>query len=115
MKSILNIMQIWFNEVRDISRDKGILIFILFVPLMYPLLYSYVYTNETVREVPVVVVDDNNSTLSREILRKMDATPDVHIIARCNDMAPGELLGQVGGGAAAQYKIGHVVGLLYIL
>ena len=25
------------------------------------------------------------------------------------------LLGQVGGGAAAQYKIGHVVGLLYIL
>lgn len=90
MKSILNIMQIWFNEVRDISRDKGILIFILFVPLMYPLLYSYVYTNETVREVPVVVVDDNNSTLSREILRKMDATPDVHIIARCNDMAEAE-------------------------
>lgn len=86
MKSILNILQIWSNELGETFRDKGILTFILFVPLVYPLLYSYVYTNEVVRDVPVVVVDDNDSPLSRDIVRKMDASPDVAIVARCTDM-----------------------------
>lgn len=87
MKSILNILQIWFKELENTFRDKGILIFILFVPLMYPLLYSYVYTNEVVRDVPAVVVDECDSPLSRDIIRKMDASPDVSIVARCNNMA----------------------------
>lgn len=86
MKSLLNILQIWYREIGNIIRDKGIMIFILFVPLAYPLLYSYVYTNEVVREVPVAVVDESNSPLSREMLRKMDATPDVSIYARCSNM-----------------------------
>lgn len=73
-------------------RDKGILIFILFVPLAYPLLYSYVYTNEVVREVPAAVVDESNSHLSREFIRKMDASSDVSIHAHCHSMAEAEEL-----------------------
>lgn len=90
MKSILNIFQIWYREIGNIIRDKGIMIFILFVPLAYPLLYSYVYTNEVVREVPVAVVDESGSSLSREILRKMDASPDMRIAAYCPDMEEAE-------------------------
>lgn len=86
MKSLLNIFQIWYREIGNIFRDKGIMIFIMFVPLAYPLLYSYVYTNEVVRDVPVAVVDESNSTLSRSMLRKMDASPDLEIKARCNNM-----------------------------
>lgn len=86
MKSLLNIAQIWYNELLEIIRDKGIMIFILFVPLFYPLLYSYVYTNEVVRNVPVAVIDDCDNAMSREMLRKIDASPDVDIIARCTDM-----------------------------
>lgn len=86
MKSLLNIFQIWYRELGNIFRDKGIMIFILFVPLAYPLLYSYVYTNEVVRDVPVAAVDESNSTLSRSMLRKMDASPDLEIKARCNNM-----------------------------
>lgn len=86
MKSILNIFQIWYREIGNIIRDKGIMIFILFVPLAYPLLYSYVYTNEVVRDVPVAVVNESNSDLSREILRKMDASPDMKIEAYCTNM-----------------------------
>lgn len=86
MKSLLNIFQIWYREIGNIIRDKGILIFILFVPLAYPLLYSYVYTNEVVRDVPVAVVDENNSALSRDILRKMDASPDMKIASLCDNM-----------------------------
>lgn len=86
MKTILNIAQIWYNELRGIIRDKGIMIFILFVPLVYPLLYSYVYTNEVVRDVPVAIVNDCDNSLSRDIVRKIDASPDVKIIADCSDM-----------------------------
>lgn len=86
MKSILNIFQIWYREIGNIFRDKGIMIFILFVPLAYPLLYSYVYTNEVVRDVPVAVVDESESALSRELLRKMDASPDMKIAGYCNNM-----------------------------
>lgn len=92
MKPISNILQIWYNELTTIMRDKGILIFILFVPLAYPLLYSYVYTNEVVREVPAAVVDESNSHLSREFIRKMDASSDVSIHAHCHSMAEAEEL-----------------------
>lgn len=86
MKTILNISQIWYTELRGIIRDKGILIFILFVPLAYPLLYSYVYTNEVVRDVPVAIVNGCDNAMTRDMLRKIDASPDVKIIAECTDM-----------------------------
>ena len=85
-KSLINIIQIWMTEMNEIIHDKGILIFIIFVPLCYPLLYSYVYTNEVVREVPFAVIDDNNSSPSREFIRKMDATPDAKLVAHCNSV-----------------------------
>ena len=77
---------IFRNELRNIFKDQGILIFFFLVPLAYPLLYSFIYTNEVVREVPVAVVDDSRSTTSREYLRNVDATPDVRIAAHCKDM-----------------------------
>lgn len=92
MKSISNILQIWYNELTTVMRDKGILIFILFVPLAYPLLYSYVYTNEVVRNVPAAVVDESNSQLSRELIRKIDASPNVYIHSLCHNMAEAEEL-----------------------
>ena len=86
------IVRIWYNELTTVVRDKGIMIFILFVPLIYPLLYSYVYTNEVVREVPVAVVDECHSTLSRKFVRRVDASPDVSVAARCTSMAEAEEL-----------------------
>lgn len=86
MRSILNILQIWFYEMKGIVKDKGILTFIVIVPLLYPLLYSFVYTNEVVRDVPVAVVDESNTALSRRLLRDIDATPDVELVARCDNM-----------------------------
>lgn len=87
MNWLYKILNIWYNEIGSIFRDKGILIFILFVPLAYPLLYSYVYTNEVVRNVPMAVVNDSHSSLSRDMVRKIDATPDVSVVASCASLA----------------------------
>ena len=86
------IIKVWYGEMSSVMRDKGILIFILFVPLAYPLLYSYVYTNEVVREVPAAVVDEANSSRSREFIRHFDASPDVSVVAHCGSMAEAEQL-----------------------
>ena len=77
---------IWRKELGRLLHDQGVLIFFILVPLLYPLLYAFIYTNETVREVPVVVVDQSFSALSRDFVRRTDASPDVRIIGYCNNM-----------------------------
>ena len=80
-QGIYDLFYIWKQEFRSTFKDQGILIFFVLVPLLYPLLYSFIYTNEVVRDVPAVAVDDSRSSLSREYLRKVDASPDVKILA----------------------------------
>lgn len=93
----------WVSELKTIVKDQGVLLFFVFLPLAYPLIYSWIYTNEVVREVPVVVVDDSHSALSREFIRKFDASPDVSVAYQCGSIAE------------AQDVIGHgkAYGILY--
>ncbi len=93
----------WVSELKTIVKDQGVLLFFVFLPLAYPLIYSWIYTNEVVREVPVVVVDDSHSALSREFTRKFDASPDVSVAYQCGSIAE------------AQDVIGHgkAYGILY--
>ncbi len=83
---------IWKKEFSTTFRDQGVLIFFIFVPLMYPLIYAFIYTNETIHEVPAAVVDNSHSSLSREYLRKVDASSEVRIVAYCNDMEEARLM-----------------------
>lgn len=80
-----DIFIIWWNEVRRVFRDQGVLVFFILVPLIYPLIYAFIYNNETVREVPAVVVDESHSALSRDFIRRIDASPDVKIVSYCSD------------------------------
>ena len=77
---------IWRQELKQVLRDEGVLMFCIIVPLVYPLLYSWVYNNETVHDVPVVVVDLSHTHQSRQFIRMCDASPDVHIVSYAVDM-----------------------------
>ncbi len=83
IKDLLNICG---TELRKTVSDTGVLVFFLVVPLLYPLLYAYLYSHEIVTDVPVVVVDECHSSLSREFLRKCNATADINIVSYCADM-----------------------------
>lgn len=76
---IKNIADIWWQETVAIFKDSGAVLFCIVLPLAYPILYSWIYNNEVAREVPVVVVDDSHSALSREFVQKVDASPDVSV------------------------------------
>lgn len=84
--------QIFKEELKTVLTDSGVLIFFLLVPLAYPLLYTFIYTNETVNEVPIAVVDDSHSSMSREYLRKVDATSEVKIISYCSTLEEAQQL-----------------------
>ena len=59
---------IWKTEMRNVFRDEGVLIFCILVPLGYPLLYSWIYNNEVVREVDTAIVDLSHSHSSRKFI-----------------------------------------------
>ena len=82
---------VWAREMRAVVKDEGVLIFFVLVPLVYPLLYSWIYNNETVRDVPVVVVDNCHSKMSRELARKIDASPDVEVKGYAADMQEAQM------------------------
>lgn len=67
------------EELRGFTKDQALILFIFILPLAYPVIYSWIYNNEVLHEVPVVVVDRSNTHTSREFIRRYDATPSVHV------------------------------------
>lgn len=77
---------IWKDELKNVFKDSGVMIFFFLVPFIYPLLYAFIYNNEVVHDAKMVVVDQSDSYLSREYIRKVDATADVKVVAVCANM-----------------------------
>ena len=90
-QGIHDLFYIWKQEFRSTFRDQGVLIFFVLVPLVYAVMYAVIYTNETLRDVPTVVVDNSRTSLSRDYLRRVDATPEVRIVSYCADMEEAKL------------------------
>lgn len=87
-----HILHIWHDEFHQVTHSFGLVIFCILVPLAYPLLYAFVYTGETVRQVPVAIVDECHSSQSREFARLVDATSEVYVPYRCDLAQAQELM-----------------------
>lgn len=83
---LADVLHIWRHELMQVVKDEGVLMFLVIVPLGYPLIYSWIYNNEAVHEVPVVVVDQSHSQLSRQFIRDCDASSDVRVAYYAEDM-----------------------------
>lgn len=85
-EGIQDTFYIWREELKNVFRDSGVMIFFFLVPLAYPVLYALIYNNEVAREVKMVVVDQSDSYLSREFVRRVDATADVQVVGVYGNM-----------------------------
>lgn len=92
------------HEIRLIFSDAGVLIILFAVPLIYPVLYSFIYYPEVVRDLPIAVFDESASAQSRSYLRNLDATPEVSIAAHVRSMDE----------AARLFREGKVRGIVQI-
>ena len=77
---------IFRREFYTVFRDHGVMVFFILLTLAYPVVYTYIYSNEVVRKVPVAVVNHAASPVSREFVRLWEASPNVEVVARCTDL-----------------------------
>lgn len=85
-KAIYGLFEVYCREFKLIIHDAGILLFFGFLPLVYPIIYSLIYNPELVKEVAVVVVDNDRTPKSRELTRKFDACDQAHVIGYASDL-----------------------------
>lgn len=78
----MSFIQLVLHELRAIVQDKAIAVTlfggVLFYSVLYPLPYSY----EVPTEQKLVVVDQDNSSLSRKVTRHADASPKLQVVAK---------------------------------
>ena len=104
MKLVSNILRVMTYELRSIFCSLPVLLVMGGGVFLYGLLYNYMYSPNVLRDVPVVVVDQSRTSLSRHYLRLLDATPQVCVHQHSADMYE-----------ALQYmKHGDVYGILFL-
>ncbi len=72
----------WFSfidELKTIFKDNGAMLILFFAVLAYPLVYSIGYKNNVVRDIPVTVVDLDNTPTSRQMIRMFGATKEISV------------------------------------
>lgn len=74
------------DELKIIFRDSGAVLILLIAVTIYPLVYSIAYKNNVVREIPVTIVDLDNSQLSRQLIRMVDATKEIAVAQETGNM-----------------------------
>lgn len=95
---------VFVDELRLIFSDAGAVLLFMIAMFIYPLLYAIGYQKETIREIPVAVVDLDHSAASRHYIRMTDATEQIKIVSK-----PGSL-----NEAEEQFYRGTVKGVLLI-
>ena len=82
----VQVLRVCGRELLLVFRDEGVVIFFLVLNAVYPVFYALIYNPEVVRDEAVVVVDDNRTAMSRDLIRRMDATQEVAIVGYAANM-----------------------------
>jgi len=73
------ILRTWQREYGIIFTDGGLILIFFAAILVYPLFTTVPYSPEILREIPVAVVDQDHSRLSRQLVRMTDATESMRV------------------------------------
>lgn len=104
MKPLNDILRMAVYEYRSILGSLPILMVLGGGIFLYGLLYNYMYSPNVLRDVPMVVVDESHTPLSRQYLRLLDATPQVRVQGVVTDMPQ----------ARERMRKGAVMGIVYL-
>ncbi|MRG44913.1 ABC transporter permease [Chitinophaga sp. SYP-B3965] len=91
------------REVQLVAKDHSLLLTLLIAPLLYAFFYGSIYSYKTEEEVPIAVVDEDHSGLSRLMIQQINNTQMVQV-ATITDLSS----------AREKMLRGEVQGFLYI-
>ncbi len=73
------IFEIILRELRKVFLDRNLALIFFVAPIAYPLLYGAIYLHKAEENVPIGVLDRDNSALSRSLIREIDAHQNIAI------------------------------------
>jgi ABC-2 type transport system permease protein len=74
-------------EWRRMLAVRGAFTLLVLGPLVYGIYYPQPYLNQILRKIPIVVVDNDLSELSRDIVQMLDASDAVKVVAPADTLA----------------------------
>lgn len=76
---------VW-REWQAIFRGRMALVVLLVVPVLYPAILSLLYMNEQARARPTIIVDHDNSELSRKLTLRLSAAEEIGVVDRTDSL-----------------------------
>ncbi|MBO9540484.1 ABC transporter permease [bacterium] len=92
-------VRVFGREWRTIFKDKTIRNVMLIVPVLYCAMFGWLYSAQRVTDLPLVVVDQDRSALSRELVRALDQDQTFRVTAHLRSEA--EALAEIDAARAA--------------
>lgn len=83
MKNVFKVIDYEFNKLR---RDYIAMLILIGGAVFYSFYYPFPYSNEIVREIPIAVVDEDKTDLSRQITRMLDETENIKVTTEYNSV-----------------------------
>lgn len=79
--------RVWRREFTLVFSDTGVILFFFALPTLYPIVYTLIYNPELVKDIPIVVVDNDRTAESRSLTRMFDASESMKVAGYATDMA----------------------------
>ncbi len=89
MKSFLHIVK---REFRMLFHNKSMFIFAVILPFVSILFFHTLLNKGVARDLPIAVVDLDNSSISRNIISQLNATPEIEVNFKPTSQLEGEIL-----------------------
>ncbi|WP_227430577.1 ABC transporter permease [Psychrobacter sp. I-STPA6b] len=85
-------LESFLTTLRSIFTDKGVILMLVIAPIIYGFFYPWPYNDQIIVDIPVGIVDYDNSKLSHTIMRYSSSSPRLEIKTFDNEQAAKEAL-----------------------
>ena len=92
------------GECRRVLNDRGVFGLIVMAPVIYGLLYPQPYLGELLRRIPIAVVDQDHTELSRNLVEALNADEAVSVAVRADTLADAQA-------ALARHRVFAILGI----
>lgn len=92
----MTFLRLYFATLRDVATDRSGVLMLMLSILIYSVFYPAAYNHQVTLRVPLAVVDQDNSSLSRKLTMAAAATQGVDLTAHAGSMTQGRHLMETG-------------------
>lgn len=83
---MMNLFKIVKNELKTMITDPGTILIMFCGFFMYGLFYTIPFATHVLKQVPIGVIDYDNSSISREFIRDLNSNEYLHVVSRPVDI-----------------------------